>query len=485
MQTNSNREKSKLTTHEGGRATPITPIAQLNRTLMSCLLWEDGFYEDGIEVGQRIATLAHECRPIDVAQSAILAREQQHLRHVSLLLARELARHPSLKYASREDRSLIGKTIERVIQRADEIPEFLALYWKDGKTPIAKQVKRGLAAALRKFDEYQLAKYDRDQKAVRLRDVMFLTHPRPDTRIKQSDGETFMRVSDCTVSPAIVKPKYKRGDTKRHLEGQGALWYRLSEQKLKTPDTWEVALSAGADKRATFERLITEGKLGYLALLRNLRNMIEAGCSEQLVRDAIALRKGANRVLPFRFLAAAKHAPTFEPELDQAMIATLDELGKLPGRTLVLIDNSGSMYVPMSAKSDLQRADAAAGVAILARGISESARVFSFSERLAEVPPRTGMALRDAIQSATEHGGTYLGRSVELMNQQVYDRLIVITDEQSHDTVPQPKGRGYLINVASNRNGVGYGAWVHIDGWSEQCVRFIQEYEAVNPVTLR
>jgi hypothetical protein len=55
---------------------------------------------------------------------------------------------------------------------------------------------------------------------------------------------------------------------------------------------------------------------------------------------------------------------------------------------------------------------------------------------------------------------------------------VVITDEQSHDRVKAPSGRSYVINVASNRNGVGYGEWTHIDGWSEAVVDYIAELES-------
>jgi 60 kDa SS-A/Ro ribonucleoprotein len=58
-----------------------------------------------------------------------------------------------------------------------------------------------------------------------------------------------------------------------------------------------------------------------------------------------------------------------------------------------------------------------------------------------------------------------------------YDRILVISDEQSHDRVPAPNGRGYVVNVASARNGVGYGAWTHIDGWSEAVVDYIRSLE--------
>jgi 60 kDa SS-A/Ro ribonucleoprotein len=104
-------------------------------------------------------------------------------------------------------------------------------------------------------------------------------------------------------------------------------------------------------------------------------------------------------------------------------------------------------------------------------------RVFAFSDDCVEVPPRTGMALRDAIHTATRMGSTQLGAAVTKVSARAHDRLIVITDEQSADRVPQPKGLGYMINVASNRNGVGYGKWLHVDGWSDAVVRFITEYE--------
>ena len=260
-------------------------------------------------------------------------------------------------------------------------------------------------------------------------------------------------------------------------EAQAALFKKLAQNEITVPDTWEVALSAGADKKETFERLIRENRLGYMALLRNLRNCLQAGCDPALIEGAIRARKGAGRVLPFRFIAAAKHAPQFEPALDEAMLATMAGLEKLPGRTVCLVDHSGSMSAPISAKSDLARSDAASGVAILVRGLAEQCRVFAFSDWLAEVAPRQGMALRDAISQAGRMGGTMLGAAVRKINELPYDRLIVVTDEQSHDSVPNPVGKGYLINVASAKNGVGYGPWVHVDGWSEAVVRFIAEHE--------
>lgn len=159
------------------------------------------------------------------------------------------------------------------------------------------------------------------------------------------------------------------------------------------------------------------------------------------------------------------------------MQAALGELPKLTGTTIVLVDNSGSMSARLSRKSEMTRADAAAGVAIVVRGVCESVRVFAFSDNCVEVPPRTGMALRDAIHTAIRMGNTQLGAAITKVSNLPHDRLIVVTDEQSADRVLEPKGLGYMINVASNRNGVGYGKWLHVDGWSDAVVRFVTEHE--------
>lgn len=261
-------------------------------------------------------------------------------------------------------------------------------------------------------------------------------------------------------------------------EEQAALFKRVVERQLETPDTWEVALSGGADKKETFERLLRDGKLGYLALLRNLRNMTEAGVDRGLIRDAIVARKGAQLVMPFRYVAAARACPQLEPAVDQALCAAVAEAPKLHGRTVVLVDVSGSMDERLSAKSDMKRIDAAAALASVIN--ADDLRVITFSHQLVEVPARRGMAGVDAVIRSQPHGGTYLGSAIHAVNTQVpHDRLIVITDEQSADRVPDPVAKhAYMINVASFRNGVGYGKWTHVDGFSEAVIRFIHEIEA-------
>lgn len=435
-----NRPAVAPRTHEGGPAVPSNSLQELRRTVLACLLWESSFYESGEAVADRIKRLVPLCAPADVAALADEARSQMRLRHAPLFLVRELARHPRV----RDLPGVVSGALFRVIQRADELAEFLALYWSEGRRPLSAQVKKGLARAFGRFDEYQLSKYNRPNK-VKLADVLRMVRPKP---------------AD---------------------EAQAALWGRLRRGELVTPDTWEVALSSGADKGGTFARLIAEKKLGYMALLRNVRNMSAAGVDEALVRDALLSGAAKSKALPFRFIAAARAVPHWEPMIDAAMQVALQGMPRLLGKTVVLVDVSASMHDRLSGKSDLTRMDAAAALAVLVRGIADDARVFTFSERPVSVPPRSGMALVDAILRSQAHRGTYLGDALEAVKRGVSDadRLIVITDEQATDAVGNPgPARGYMINVASYENGVGYGNWTRITGFSESVVSYIQAIEA-------
>lgn len=425
-------QKTMLRTHEGAPAKNISHEQILRRSVMACMLWEDQFYESGIDIAKRIIDECNNVSDEVISNIAIEAREKQKLRHVPLLLARILAKKGS---------KLTAETLNRIIQRPDELSEFLAIYWKDGREPLSKQVKKGLAKAFIKFNEYQLAKYNREG-AIKLRDVLFLCHAKPEN------------------------------------EQQDELWKRLINNQLDIPDTWEVALSGGADKKETFTRLMSENKLGALAFLRNLRNMIQSGVEVETVREYIS-RINTSRVLPFRFINAVKYAPMLEPEIEQLMIKCLDGAETLSGVTVILVDVSGSMKGQVSAKSDLTRLDAATALSILSREVCENVRIYSFSDNVVEIPPRRGFALSDAIVKSQKHSGTYLGRAIFAINNSVqYDRIIVITDEQSHDSIPNPKSeKAYMINVSSYRNGVGYGAWTNISGWSESIIDYIQQFE--------
>jgi 60 kDa SS-A/Ro ribonucleoprotein len=220
----------------------------------------------------------------------------------------------------------------------------------------------------------------------------------------------------------------------------------------------------------------------HMAILRNMRNIDGACVSEghiNKLKNAFGHPSWSkSRVLPFRFIAAAKHAPRWEPFLEKAMTISLKERQRFIGSTAILVDVSGSMDEKLSEKSDMDRIDAGCGLAIIMRELCDEVRVYSFSNKIAEIPARRGFALRDAIRQSQPHQGTYLGAAVGFLNGIGFHRTIVITDEQSHDQVPACKGKGYMINVASYQNGVGYGnSWTHVNGWSEAVLDYIHEFE--------
>ena len=215
MRTNTAVKNNPIFTAEGAKATRINPELQLRRLVMSCMLWEDNFYVDGVTIAKLIEDTIPKVKPGVVAEIAIEAREKMKLRHMPLFIVKTMARLPTHRF-------LVAKTLERVIQRADELSEFLSMYWKEGRCTIAAQVKKGLANAFTKFNEYNLQKYNRDTK-IKLKDVLFMVH---------------------------AKPKDKE---------QADIWTRLIDNKLATPDTWEVRIAdAKTNKQEEWSRLLAE-----------------------------------------------------------------------------------------------------------------------------------------------------------------------------------------------------------------------------------
>ena len=458
MRTNTVAVGPDTRTHEGTPAPRLTPIKTLRRAVFSAMLWEDTFYESGNQIAADIAALVTQCKAEHVAALAVEARDRMYLRHVPLFLVRELAR---VKGNGR----LVADTLAVVIQRPDELGEYLSIYWKDQKDAEKESLsagsKRGLAAAYRKFSAYALAKYDRDN-AIKLRDVLRLTHAKP------KDSE------------------------------QGALWKHVVKRTLETPDTWETELSGGKAKTETWERLLRDNKLGGLAFLRNLRNIVAADVNTALINERFS--QPFDKVLPFRFISAARHVPRLEPQLEGAMLRCLADVPKLAGVTALVIDTSPSMWMAkVSQKSELDRFDAAAALAILAREVCESVHVWAFNERAHEVPPRRGFALRDAL-AATKGPASMGGLAVAAANERGYDRIIVLTDGQWHYMAdpnarrfslfgysegdakvvspPPLTDKAYMINVAPYKHGVGGGKWQSVDGWSERILDYIVALEA-------
>lgn len=435
-------ELAAAVTHEGAPAHIPADNELLKRLVLSCLLGENNFYVNGKEVASQIMEVTQRVAKSDpnfARALAVEARTVHNLRHAPLQMLVALAKAGKLDAA----------TVYATINRVDEMGEVISLYAKangqsgaDVGDKLSKALQKGIAQAFTKFDEYQLAKYNRGVE-VNLKRVINLTHPKPLT------------------------------------EEQGAVWERLLKDELKTPDTWEVGLSAGKDKKETFERLLRENKLGYMALLMNLKNMREAGVDQELVFSALRKGAGRSRILPFQFLSAARMNPQWESVIEEAMLQSLAGMEKLTGKTVFLVDVSGSMSGSLSAKSQLNRLDGASALAMLLREVCENVTIYTFESKATIVPDRRGFALRDAI--GQPRGGTDLGAAVTRANKDVpdADRLIIFTDEQSQSAVGRSTAKkSYIMNVADYKAGVGYDkGYVHISGFSESVVKFIYELE--------
>lgn len=419
-QMNKGRVTQKTHTHEGAVAMRESPFKALERVLFAHLLWEDSFYIDGKTAADNLTEAVRKATaadPLATMSTIMKARTEMNIRHASLLAALEFS-----KVAPAEMRAPM---IFGVIQRADELAEMLALAG-GSKKGLTHAVRKGVAKAFGKFDEYQLGKYKGEGKALTLKDAVFLTHPK------------------------------------------GPLIDKIAKDALATPDTWETRLSAGEDKKDVFESLLRSNKLGAMALLRNLRNM--EGVDRGLIEMAFHNANWA-RVLPFRFMTAAIHAPQYARMLDGAFRQAVGAQPPLPGRTAVLLDTSGSMSTVISAKTVVKRVQAGAALAAAIDG-----DLYEWADRTRAVPNFGGLSTALAIECGRVGHGTLPAQAIEYANRNgTYDRIIVVTDMQFADMPGLKAGqKGYTINVGPYQHaGLMHGDWVHYTGWSDAILKHI------------
>lgn len=450
-------DSAEAYTHGGSIAARIGKLAQLRRSVLSTLLFEKQFYEDGIDQYKRIRDLALECDAESVAKLAVEARVDHGLRHAPLVLLVALTK------TGTGIPGLVADTIAKVVTRADQAADLLALYFEAGRRPLSAQLKKGLARALEGFDRYQIAKYaNTSGRSVSLRDVLFLSHAR-------------------SVTDEI-----------------GATFSELVDKKLRAEDTWEAAAShKDADMKAEFTSLLESRRLGYTALLRNLNQMDRHGVDERLVKDAILARRGARNVFPLQFYAAAQANARYSRVLEQAMLENVRAMPKLAGKTVVIGDISGSMGAMLSGKGAYSRYDAMAVLMGSLVAMSEDVVVYATAgddcarkHATCAVDATEGFGMAKTLRKANRDlggGGIFLRQAMDYVygQEKSAERVIVITDEQDTDSTAGGNaakantfGRhNYLINVASYRNGIGYKAWTHIDGFSEAVLRWIPLYE--------
>lgn len=438
-------------------------IQLLRRAVLANLLWENIAYMDGQKVADEIVRLIPLCDPMDVANLTIEARVMQKLRHTPLFLAVQMCKHEGT-------RSYVKEVLPKIITRADMLTDFMALYWMDGKCPICNAAKQGLREAFHNFKEYHFAKYDRDAE-IKLRDVMFMVRPKPANQL------------------------------------EAVLYKKIADRTLETPETWEVLLSqahTSAEKAAVWEKLINEGKIGGKAMLMNLRNMQSAGVPRPTIVKGLNELKGA-MLLPLDFLKAMRESSGFEREIEDAMLKTYVNLPKLPGKTLFIVDVSGSMGSITSSGSSFSRLDQAAAMAMLAANQCEDFELvctagddWSCTEKQEYIKyPSKGFKMFQDIDKMYHKlggGGIFTAQCIEKLRNQLgnkihdYARIIVFSDSQDidvsrgHNVKPRPFGQyNYICDVSAHTRGINYkGVWTaEISGWSEHFLTYIAAFEGI------
>ena len=439
---------------------------------------EDTFYEKADARNDRFRALIRQVAAEDpwwVVRMLRWLRSEANIRTASIIGAVEFvkaridAKAKEATVAYTEVPWAFGRDLERaaidsVCQRPDEPGEVLA-YWTSryGRT-IPKPVKRGVAdAASRLYNEWSLLKYDTGTHAFRFGDVIRLSEPKITDVVaarvlgSQDPGRVYpwLRRTRDLFKYAINQRNGRPdgpGEYLTVIAGNKALREALAANPNVplTPEllrssgmTWENILSlvgSKVDKKVLWEALIPT--MGYMALVRNLRNFDEAGVSNQVANQVIAKltspeEVARSRQFPFRFLSAHKATAgslRWGYALEQALSLSLANVPELPGRSLILVDLSGSMLDKAGGKlSDMTRREVATlfGSALALR--AKDPTLVWFDTSSGQVPVRKGTALLNLVNSFPRAGGgTSTGTAVARWFDG-HDRVIIVTDEQAHD----------------------------------------------------
>lgn len=454
------------TTYNGAPGYEYETLSQLFLLACANMVGEDTFYEKADDRDKRFTQLIQ--LAVREGHSEWLARFFPWLRNsanmrTAAVIGGAIAAKAMLDAKIPGGRQLINS----VLARADEPGEFLAYWVKTSGRNMPKPVKRGISDAVRRlYNEYNTLKYDTSSKGFRFADILAICHPW--TRVpEQADlfkyliaqryhREPAPSTSDIPDSlPMIMANKVLRRDAAEvpelllntaRLQRAGMTWEAaksLAGSKVSDKDFWEIMIPT----------------MGYMALLRNLRNFDEAGISGDMA-NVVAQKLTSpaevakSRQLPMRFLSAYRNVPSnrWAHPLEVALELCLNNLPSFPGRTLILIDTSGSMNNPMSGKSQLLRWDAAAmfGLALAAR--CHEADVVSFSDTTKVFPKVRGESLLKGIDRFTKgyflNSGTATTEAVRKHYLSYHDRVVVLTDEQA-DT--RYGNRGVFANVPGEK----------------------------------
>ncbi len=401
---NSTSPGTKTTNVAGGKAYSQTPELELI-SLLATSFANDQFYKSATQQFDRLKELIRLCDKKFVAQAAVYARTQFGMRSITHVVASELAKHIGGEKWAKDFYTAI-------VYRPDDMMEILAYHSSmNGKIP--NSIKKGFAKAFDKFDKYSLAKYRGEGKGYKLIDVVNLVHPIP----TEKNGEAIQ---------ALVKGELKSFDTwESELSKAGQVASNDEEKAEFKQDVWV--------------KLIKEKKIGYFALLRNLRNIIEQAPSVineaiEMLTNEVLIKKSL--VLPFRFLTAFEEVQKLTDgkivrdvlmALNRAVDISINNVPKFDGETLVVLDVSGSMA--MNAKGfKSPHVIGSLFSAVLIKSNNADFMVFSDNAQYRNVNPMDStITISNSIRFAS--GGTNFLSIFQTANKK-YDRVVILSDMQ-------------------------------------------------------
>lgn len=404
------KSKSKTTNLAGGEAYKQSPKLELVSILLTSFA-QDQFYRKAEDTFERLKQAIALCDKKFVAQAAVYARTIFGMRSISHVAASELAKHIGGQKWAKDFYTAI-------VYRPDDMSEILAYHLsKNGKETNA--MRKGLAKAFDKFNKYALAKYRGEGKDMKLVDVVNIVHPRPTEENKEAIN-------------ALVKGE------------------------LKSFDTWETELTKAGQvaenedqktelKKEAWSKLIKEKKIGYLALLRNLRNIMEQ--APDVLNEALDGLVNAewikkSLIFPFQYLTAYKQftqSNTKEARLiSEALSKAVDiscqnvkELG-FEGNTLVAVDNSGSMDSPVTKSEHMKKSELGAlfGV-VMAKAVNGD--IMEFGDNARYIPYNLNTHSMDFAadfhnKNKVGHGTNF--HSIFQRADKKYDRILFFSDMQ-------------------------------------------------------
>lgn len=501
------------TTYEGAPAYTRTPESELFLLAVSNMVGEDTFYERADDRDARFQALVAQLAvsdPVWLARLLRWLRGGGNMRSASLVGAVEMVRArlgrstvPAYEVPGWDtDRSIERVLIGAVCQRADEPGELLAYAMSVFGRRIPMVIKKGVAdAAARLYTERNLLKYDTGSHAIRFADVIELTHPTPtapwqDDLFRYAIERRHGRATEISPLLGMVQTNAEL----RAAVAAGTFDGLLDQSTLAAAGmTWEDTLSLAGDKvgkAKLWSALIPQ--LGIMAAARNLRNIDQAGVNDQVAqqlaaRFADAEQVARSRMFPFRWLSAYREAPSlrWSYPLEQALQHSLSSVPAFAGRTLVLLDTSGSMTSKLSGKSKLTLLEAGAVFAVALAAKGEQVDLHGFADGVFAYPLRKGASVIREVEAITRMQGR-VGHGTNIVQGLMasyagHDRVIVFTDEQTMcanaaTTTAVPKTVPmYCFNLAGYR--AAAGDWgspnrVQLGGLTDATFRLIPTLEA-------